>query len=90
MIDCDYAEALEAEFYMKVQSKEFGFFLTTYIEDITCEYHDKDQDDVRNKQNVKTDFTHIFQMNLLKMQLLLVNTKTVLFTGCMRVFFHKR
>ena len=56
MIKRDYAEALKAEFNMKIQSEAFGINCTISIEDSNCEYHDKYRNSVSNEANVKMDF----------------------------------
>ena len=73
MTGSDYVELLKAEFDMKIQSEAFGFNRTLSIEGSTCEYHDKNGNGLRNKENVMMHFYSHFQMTLLIMQLLYVN-----------------
>ena len=61
MTEHDYVETLKAEFYMENQSEAFGFNRTLSIEGITCEYHNKDHNGIRNEGNVNMDFTLIFR-----------------------------
>ena len=73
MTERGYTESLKAEFDMEIQSEVFRFNRTLLIEGRTYEYHNKYNDGVSNKEKLKIYFTHIFQMNLLKMQLLHLN-----------------
>ena len=52
----DHAEALKEEFDMEIQSEEFGFNCTLSIEDSTCEYQNKDHNDVSNEGKVNMSF----------------------------------
>ena len=70
MKECDYNEALHTRFNIEIQSEEFEFKHTLSIEGSTFEYHNKYHNDESNQGKVKMHFTHIFQMNLLRMLLL--------------------
>ena len=48
MSERDYDEALKSEFDMEFQSEEFGFNDNLSKEVSTCEYQNKDQNDVSN------------------------------------------
>ena len=84
MTECDYAEALKAEFDMEIQQEVFRFNHTLSIEGIICEYHNKHRNDVSNDPNVNIDFHSIFQMTLLRIQLLHLNIPNISFNLCMR------
>ena len=66
----DYSESLKAEFGMVIQSEEFGSSRTLSIEVITCDYHNKYHNDVRNQGKVKMDLHSHFHMTLIIIQLL--------------------
>ena len=74
MTEHEYDEALKEKYDMEIQSEVFGFNRTLSIEGSTCEYHNKDHNAISNEGKVEMDFTHIFQMTLLRMQLLHLNT----------------
>ena len=74
MTEYDYDEALRAEFDIETHLEVFGCNSTIPIEVSTCEYHDKDHNDVRKEGNTKMDFHSHFQMVLLRMKILHMNT----------------
>ena len=82
MTENDYYEASKVEFDMAIKSEAFGFNSTLSTEVISCEYLNKDNNDVKNQGNMKMDFSHIFQMTLLIMQLLHLNIRKSSLTGC--------
>ena len=56
MIERNYAEALEDEFDMKIQSEAFGFNHTISIEVSNQEYYDKGCNDRINEANMNIQF----------------------------------
>ena len=66
MTECDYAEALRAEFDIEIQSEAFGFNITFTIEVITYEYRIKNCNDVRNQVKSNIDFYSHFHITLLR------------------------
>ena len=69
---------------MEIQSEAFGSNLNLSIKFITCDYHDKDSNDLRNEANVNMEYLSYFQMTLIRMHLINVNIWKSPFTGCMR------
>ena len=67
MIEHDYTKVTKEEFDMEIQSGVSGFNPTLSIEGSTCEYHNKDNNGVRNEGNLRMYFTQIFQMTLTRM-----------------------
>ena len=51
---------------MEIQSEAFVFNCTIYIEGSTCEYHDKDRNDLINDANVKMNFPSHFSYDSTK------------------------
>ena len=56
MVELDYADALREKFYIEILSVAFVFNCNLSIEVSTCEYHDKDRNDVSSEENVSMDF----------------------------------
>ena len=60
MTENDYYEASKVEFDMAIKSEAFGFNSTLSTEVISCEYLNKDNNDVKNQGNMKMDFQSHF------------------------------
>ena len=56
MTEHDHAEALKAEFNMKIKSDKFGFNNNLSIEVSTYDYHNKYHNDISNDGKVNMDF----------------------------------
>ena len=56
MTKYNYAEELKAEYDTEIQSAAFGFNLTLSIKFSTCDYHNKDHNDVSNQGKSNMDF----------------------------------
>ena len=55
-----YDGSFKVEFDMEIQSETFGFNCNISIEGSTCEYHDKDPNDISNEVNLKIYFCSRF------------------------------
>ena len=55
MIEHDYVESFKAELDMEIKPEAFFVNHTISIEGITCEYYDKDYNDVSNEEIFKMD-----------------------------------
>ena len=74
---------------MEIQSEAFVFNCTIYIEGSTCEYHDKDRNDLINDANVKMNFPSHFSYDSTKNADNTCEKIKISFSGCMRIIFHK-